>query len=168
MHAPFPPSLRRVSQPRRILAFGLAALLAAGCASSPPVPPESAAELQRQVADTERAFAKSMADRDLRAFTALLADDAVFFTGPKPLHGKDAVTAAWRRFYERPQAPFSWSPETVEVLASGTLALSTGPVFDPAGKQIATFTSIWRREAQGQWRIVFDKGNDTCDCAKAP
>ena len=92
----------------------------------------------------------------------------MFFTGPKPLHGKDAVAAAWKRFYERPQAPFSWEPETVEVLASGTLAISSGPVRDPSGKLFATFTSIWRLEAPGVWRVVFDKGNDVCDCPKAP
>jgi hypothetical protein len=40
-------------------------------------------------------------------------------------------------------------------------------VYDPGGKLVATFTSIWRLEAPGVWRIVFDKGNDVCDC-KAP
>ena len=63
-----------------------------------------------------------------------------------------------KRFYEKPDAPFSWAPEQVEVLESGTLALSSGPVWDPKGKQFATFTSIWRLEAPGVWRIVFDKG----------
>ena len=53
-------------------------------------------------------------------------------------------------------------PAIVVVLDSGTLALSSGPVFDPAGQQVATFTSIWRREAKGVWRIVFDKGNQVC------
>lgn len=114
----------------------------------------------------ERAFAHSMAARDHAAFAALLSEDAIFFTGPTPFVGKAAVAAGWKRFYERPQAPFSWAPETVEVLASGDLALSSGPVFDPAGKRVATFTSIWRREAPGTWRVVFDKGNDICDCAK--
>ena len=37
-----------------------------------------------------------------------------------------------------------------------------------AGKLIATFTSVWRQESPGVWRIVFDKGNEVCDCAKAP
>ena len=58
------------------------------------------------------------------------------------------------------------------MLAGGTLAISSGPVRDPSGKLFATFTSIWRQEAPGVWRIVFDKGNDVCDCAagssKAP
>jgi ketosteroid isomerase-like protein len=120
-----------------------------------------------QVFATERAFAKTMADRDHAAFTSFLATDAVFFSGPEPRRGKQAVAEWWKRFYEQPQPPFSWEPERVEVLDTGTLALSTGPVHDPQGKLIATFTSIWRLEAPGTWRIVFDKGNEACDCAKS-
>ena len=147
----------------RIIVAALAATLVAGCASTtPPV------DLKRQVADTERAFAKTMADRNHAAFAAFLSDESVFFTGPKPLHGKAEVADGWKRFYERPQAPFSWQPEIVEVLESGTLAISSGPVFDPSGKKFATFTSIWRLEAPGVWRIVFDKGNPECDCDKKP
>lgn len=122
-------------------------------------------DLKREVADTERAFAKSMADRDHAAFASFLADETVFFSGPTPLHGKAQVANAWLRFYAGPTAPFSWQPEQVEVLESGTLAISSGPVHNAQGKLIATFTSIWRREAAGVWRIVFDKGNDACDCA---
>ncbi len=44
------------------------------------------------------------------------------------------------------------------MLGDGTLALSTGPVRDAAGRTIARFNSIWRLEAPGVWRIVFDKG----------
>jgi hypothetical protein len=53
-------------------------------------------------------------------------------------------------------------PEDVEVLDSGTLAISTGPVRDPKGALFATFTSIWRLEDSGKWRIIFDKGNQVC------
>lgn len=136
--------------------------LLSGCASAPP--PLTVAQLQQQVADTERAFAKTMADRDHAGFASFLAADTVFFSGPKPLHGKDPVAAWWKRYYDKPAAPFSWKPEQVEVLDSGTLALTTGPVYDAAGNQFASFTSIWRLEAPGVWRIIFDKGNDVCDC----
>ena len=115
--------------------------------------------LQQQVFQTERAFAKTMADRDHAAFAAFLAEETVFFSGPVPLRGKADVAAWWKRFYEQPEAPFSWEPERVEVLDSGTLALTTGPVRDPSGKLTGSFTSIWRQEKPGVWRIVFDKGN---------
>jgi ketosteroid isomerase-like protein len=126
----------------------------------------SPADLKRQVADTERAFAKSMADRNHEVFTSFLSEEAVFFSGPQPLRGKGQVAQWWKRFYESKDAPFSWEPETVEVLESGKLALSTGTVRDPSGKIVSTFTSIWRLEAPNTWRIVFDKGNRVCDPAK--
>ena len=146
-----------------ILAWLILAALLNACAAPSPRDTHRA---EREVADSERAFAKTMADRDYLAFKAFLSDDAIFFSGSTALRGKQRVADAWQRFFEKAEAPFSWQPEQVEVLESGELALSTGPVRDPSGKLFATFTSIWRREAPGQWRIVFDKGADVCDCAK--
>jgi ketosteroid isomerase-like protein len=114
--------------------------------------------LAREVADAERAFARSMAERKHADFTALLSEQAIFYNGAKVLRGKAAVAAGWKAFFDGVAPPFSWAPDRVEVLADGTLALSTGPVLDPAGKPIARFNSIWRQEAPGVWRIVFDKG----------
>ena len=115
------------------------------------------ASLTRQVFAAESAFAASMADRDTAAFARFVSPEAVFF-GRTVLRGKAAVVDGWRRFFEGPAAPFSWKPEVVEVLESGTLALSSGPVLGPDGKQIGTFNSIWRREGDGGWRVIFDKG----------
>ena len=131
-----------------------------------PLRAETNADLKEQVRQTEIAFAKTMADRDHAAFASFLADETVFF-GRGVLRGKQAVAEAWKRFYEGPKAPFSWAPERVEVLDSGTLAYSTGPVFEPGGKRSGTFNSTWRREKDGRWRIVFDSGCPPCDCAAA-
>ena len=151
-------------------ALFLTCLALAGCTAMPMTPPAPAqidlSAAREQVRATERAFARTMADRDLQAFSGFLSEEAVFFSGPTPLRGKAAVTAFWSRFYEGPQAPFSWDPDEVEVLDSGTLALSSGPVKDPAGTVFARFTSIWRLEAPGQWRIVFDRGNPVAPAAK--
>src|SRR2546425_13311934 len=80
------------------------------------------------------------------------------------LRGKRAVVDAWKRFLEGPAAPFSWDPDVIEVLDSGRLALTSGPVKDPKGEQTGRFTSIWRLEADGQWRVVFDRGSPVCKC----
>lgn len=138
-----------------------AVILLSGCAQSGRDTDQ--ADLRQQVLDTERAFARSMAARDHEAFASFLADEAIFFSGKEPLRGKEQVATSWKRYFETADAPFSWEPERVEVLESGTLALSTGPVHDSEGKLVGTFTSIWRRETPGRWRIIFDKGNPVCD-----
>ena len=129
--------------------------------TKPPVDTDSA---RQAVMATERAFAKTMAERNHAAFAGFIAEEAVFFSGPKPLHGKQQVVDGWARFYTDPAAPFSWEPEEVEVLVSGTVALSSGPVRDADGQLIARFTSIWRHTAAGTWEVIFDKGSDVCKC----
>jgi ketosteroid isomerase-like protein len=120
--------------------------------------------LAAQVRAAEARFAKTMADRDHAAFAYMLAQEAVFFSPKGALHGSKAVAEAWKPFFEGEQPPFSWEPDRVEVLESGGLAYSTGPVRNPQGKRVGTFNSVWRRDAKGQWKIVFDSGCPPCNC----
>lgn len=126
---------------------------------------ETREQLTQQVRDAENAFAATMAARDHKAFATFLAEDAVFF-GNEAVRGKAAVAESWKGLYEKPDAPFSWRSEEVQVLDSGQLAHSSGPVFNPKGERVGTFNSIWRRERDGRWKVVFDKGCDVCKCAQ--
>ena len=150
---------------RNILAVVFISSLCIGCESMNNQSNQAnLAQLRQQVMDTERAFAKAMADRDHQAFTAFLSKEAVFVSGNMVLRGREQVTDGWKPFFESPDAPFSWEPKTVEVLESGTLALSSGPVHDAGGKLVAEYNSIWRLEApEGTWRIIFDKGSKACE-----
>lgn len=140
----------RISAIALLASFAAAAVVPAGAA-----PPS----LRDQVWAAEVAFARTMAERDLQKFGELVSEEAIFFAGTTPLIGKANVIEGWTAFFKEPVAPFSWEPDQVEVLASGTLAISTGPVRDPAGKIVARFNSIWRLEAGGVWRVIFDKGS---------
>lgn len=124
-------------------------------------------QLQAQVTAAEVAFAKTMADRDHAAFASFISEEAVFISEGKPVRGQAAISASWKKFYDSPRAPFSWKPDLVEVLPSGALAYSTGPVSTPDGKVFARFNSIWRLEAPGVWRVVFDSGSAVCNCPKS-
>lgn len=110
-----------------------------------------------EVRAAECAFAKSMADRDFEAFARHVADDTVFFA-PGVRRGKAAVLEGWKRFYEGAQAPFSWAPDTIEVLADGSIGYSSGLVRDPQGRAHSRYTSVWKQMAPGRWQVVIDKG----------
>ncbi len=155
---------------KKLLAVAMLALAWAGAATAVETPPAVAVDspehqaLVEQVRAAESAFARTMAARDFNAFCTFIADEGVFFGGRGPQRGAPAVRAAWQKYFEGEEAPFSWRPETVEVLASGTLALTSGPVYDPDGTPSGSFMSIWRLEPDGKWRVVFDRGCPACVC----
>jgi ketosteroid isomerase-like protein len=149
----------RMRMTRRRGGAALAALLVTIGAAG--VRAESLDDLAAHVRAREAAFAKTMADRNLSAFATFVSEEAVFL-GRGVLRGRRAVTEGWKRYFEGDEAPFSWAPDRVEVIGSGTLAISSGPVFGPDGRRIGTFNSTWRREADGEWRVVLDIGCPPC------
>ena len=136
-------------------------MLLAGCTVMKN-PGQELHSLEDDVREVEAAFAKTMADRDFEAFQRFLAVNTIFFAGEEPIRGRQAVADAWEPFSQGKDAPFSWEPVTVAVQDSGELALSSGPVYGADGVQVAVFQSIWRREPDGDWKIVFDKGGQYC------
>ena len=126
------------------------------------------AELKEQVRQTEVAFAKTMADRNPVAFASFLSKEAVFLSAGHAARGPAQIAGEWKAYFTGADAPFSWQPDQVEVLDSGTLAMTSGPVLDPHGKRIGTFHSVWRREGKSQWKIVLDNGCPACKCETAP
>lgn len=109
-----------------------------------------------QVREAETQFAKAFADRDRARFLSFVADDTTFIGGRRTLHGKTEMSEVWGKFFDEPQAQFSWNPERVEVNGDGTIGLSSGPVRDKDGKEISTYSSIWQRQSDGTWKIIFD------------
>jgi ketosteroid isomerase-like protein len=133
-------------------ALGLAATLTL-------IGPLESARLAAEVESREIACSATFARRDFEAFVSFISPEAVFFAPNEPLRGRDAIGRAWQALFEGPSASFSWSPDLVQVLDSGALALTSGPVRDPSGAEVGRFSSIWLRGADGVWRVVFDKGS---------
>ncbi len=113
----------------------------------------------------EIGFSKAAENRNLEAFTAFIHDDARF-VGRSVFRGTDEITAAWQVFFTEEGPAIRWRPAFVEVLEDGELALTRGPYrvirIDENGasvEQWGTFNSVWRRQADGTWRVVFDAGS---------
>lgn len=167
-----PTAARRFPGPRSItrrIALGALPALCAAPGDAAPVAERAELELWRdEVHQHEIRFARTMAERDLAAFSALIAEDANFINGGEPLRGRAAIVEFWKRHFVSPAAPFSWAPELVEVLDTGQLAMSLGPVLSPQAQLIARFYSVWRRQRSGVWQVVFDNGYAVPACPPRP
>jgi uncharacterized protein (TIGR02246 family) len=123
------------------------------------------AVIEQEVRQAEIEFARAAADGDLERFADSIAEDAVFF-GATKLEGRDAVVAAWKPLLD-PDSGVSirWSPEVVEVAASGDLGVSRGgyrltQVAEDGTETVlgGTFVTTWRKSSDGKWRAILDIG----------
>jgi ketosteroid isomerase-like protein len=113
--------------------------------------------------DAERGFAQAATEKGIRdSFLEYFAEDAIAFD-PAP-------TSATARLRGRPSRPFSeaelrWEPRTGDVAASGDMGWLTGPStfidHTTAGSkpQPGNYLSVWRRQADGRWRVFIDVGS---------
>jgi ketosteroid isomerase-like protein len=145
---------------RRLMPAVIASVLvtaAITAQSGDAIPPALAA-----MADTERAFAQTATVKGWRdAFLDFFADDAIAF-GPEVMPAKDGLR-------KQPSRPFSeaelvWEPRTGDVAASGELGWLTGPSTSidhtkpDAKPRYGCYLSIWRKQADGRWRVFIDVG----------
>ena len=123
-------------------------------------------DAEHEVRCTEIAFSQSVENRDRAGFVAFLHPDARFITG-RVARGPEEIAESWSGYFVPDGATIRWRPETVEVNAEGTLALSRGPYrMTQSGEdgsrseRWGSFISIWRRADDGVWHIQFDTGAD--------
>lgn len=142
-----------------LLALSLALALPLSAAAAPAAPADLQAALDAMVA-AENAFSATSVEKGVNpAFVAFLADDAVLMR-PLPVPGKEWMAA-------RPSPPITlvWRPVHAEIAASGDMGYTTGPYEvrpqnpqRPAGH--GHFVSVWKKQADGAWKVAFDMGNN--------
>ena len=118
----------------------------------------------KQVRKAEIDFARAFVDRDQSKFFNSIADDASFLGPHRTLAGKDEIVKVWSGYFKDDAAPFSWAPERVVVNAAGDLALSTGAVRDSKGELVGNYSSIWQRQKDGSWKVIFDGPGSPAPC----
>ncbi len=122
----------------------------------------SAAECD--VWNRELSFSKSVEAHDAVAFASHLNSGTVFGAGsPAPTRGRAAVVEDWKDIIEGKKFVLRWHPGFVSIGGDPHIALSSGPAWtedlDPNIRQrysISKFTSTWVKDADGQWRVLFD------------
>ena len=134
----------------------------------------AASDLADDVRCREIGFSRAAEMRNATLFASFIDPDARF-VGSSVLRGPAEVLAAWSVFFAADGPSIRWRPQFVEILEDGTLALTRGPyqlvTTDEQGVQSehwGTFNSVWRRQADGSWQVVFDAGNDSGEAPAEP
>ncbi len=128
---------------------------------------EASADVADEVRCHEIAFSQSVENQSLDTFVSLIHHDARF-VGGSVSRGVEEIAKTWAIFFSADGPKIMWRPQIVEVIENGTLALSRGPYrvisVDADGKfseTWGTFNSIWRKQNDGSWLVVFDAGSES-------
>jgi ketosteroid isomerase-like protein len=118
---------------------------------------------RRDVIMAEKAFAALCMQQGIR--TAFLANFTATTIGFKPTPG--CSRPSYEKFPANSTTELAWGPSFVEAAAAGDLAVSTGPYElrtkhgDPEPADRGFFVSIWKKQADGAWKVELDCGIST-------
>jgi ketosteroid isomerase-like protein len=115
----------------------------------------------------EANFAADVAKHGHDAFLTYFAEDGVEIVDGGGIDDKEAM----RKQPSWPEGTtLTWTPVHAEMAASGDLGYTYGNYVYTAknkdGKLVVTYgkyTSIWRKQKDGQWKVVVDMGNSSPD-----
>jgi ketosteroid isomerase-like protein len=121
----------------------------------------------KELADAERAFAKlALAKGVAHSFHENFADDGIGFS-PQPVKVKAAMAKRPPLDTTKPRAMLDWYPVLSDLAASGEMGFNLGPSLltpppgDSAKPRHGYFFSVWKRQADGKFKVVLDIGSDT-------
>ena len=105
------------------------------------------------VVAAELAFARAAQEKgQWTAFRDYAADDAVMFV-PQPVAAK-----SWLKTQANPAQAVKWQPYAVWSSCDGSLAVTKGAWRRPDGA-VGYFTTVWRRQRNGDYKWVLDQGD---------
>ncbi|MGE5233874.1 MAG: YybH family protein [Acidobacteriota bacterium] len=141
-------------------ALGLALAPVAGAAP----PPASTADLLA----ADRAFEAATVARGAAGWGSFFAAEGIAVppSGPLPKGGPAAAEAEMKGLFADPKAALRWQPEQAVLAKSGELGYTigsyelhaTGPGGNPVTRK-GRYLTVWRRQADGSWKVLADIGN---------
>ena len=142
-----------------VVTAAAAALVLSACTRTPDLDAARAALRQ-----AELDFAAASKARGADAWAEVFADSGVQMNPGHNYVGKEAVRALMAPDLADTSRLLSWTPTTVEVSASGDLGYTIGrwelgPRAGGAPLVRGSYVTIWRKQADGAWKVVLDAGN---------
>lgn len=143
----------------------------AGCA-----PTVDVAEARAALEQADARYSEAATSKDVDAWVSMYTSDAKMYPpGLATIGGIDAIRDFGTEFTSTPGFTASFRPVEVEVGDGGDLGYTlsqfvitfTGPEGQPVTEQGRDF-HVWRRQADGAWKVVIDMWNSDQPAAPHP
>ena len=157
---------RSSTRSRLTVLFALLALLWTSRMSQAQAASADPAAVQ-QIMKADAGFAAAVASRNREQFLSFVAETTTFNGGaPGEVHGRDAVMKDWADFFNPDGPTLAWAPTHGEVIGAGDLGYTVGNATftgkNAAGVTVerhSTYLTVWRKQRDGRWMVVFDTGS---------
>ena len=128
---------------------------------------EASTNSMQDILTADTALQKAVAERNLEGIIAFYAEEAVLLPTAEPIVvGKGAIREEWQHILSIPDFQNRSALTKIDVASGGDMAYSMGTylatMLGEDGKPVAEpgkWLSIWKRQADGAWRIVVDTYN---------
>ncbi|MDX1392932.1 MAG: nuclear transport factor 2 family protein [Gemmatimonadota bacterium] len=124
------------------------------------MPPADAGQLM----EADRTFASEVAARGIDAWVEAFAEDGAMLRPGAEVRGHGAIREAMAGAFSSPGSSLTWDPTHAEISSSGDLGytigryVSTAPGPDGPTTSEGAYTTVWRRNPAGDWKVVLDLG----------
>lgn len=115
--------------------------------------------------EADRAFDHDTAARGLDGWMDWFAEDARIETAKDVLVGKGVLRDFYSKMFASREFRLHWWPVHAEISTDGTLGFTFGRAEiswrDEKGEQQkreSRYTTLWRRQKDGTYRVIFDMG----------
>lgn len=126
---------------------------------------ESARALQVELVEADRAFASSVAKNRLSGWISGFAANGRMVAGGQPHVGAEGIRRVMLAPFADTSFHLTWDPTFAAVSSSGDLGYTVG-TYESArrvdGDRVVdrgTYLTVWRRQADGAWKVEADIGN---------
>ena len=132
---------------------------------APPPPPDTREADVKAVQDTQAAWDKDIATKDLDKVVSYFADDGSELMPNMPIAtGRDNIKALLRPFQADPNFSLTCQPTHTVASKGGDMVYMVGTysmtMSAPKGKQTITdkgkYLTVWQKQADGSWKVVAD------------
>lgn len=126
--------------------------------------PASTSADQETIGKADKELQAAVARKDLEKVISFYSDDARLMPAAKPaINGKQGIRTEWEAIFKIPDFENKSERKGLEVAASRDLAYTTGTytatlrgedgaIVQEPGKWV----SVWKKQADGSWRIIID------------